>query len=355
MAAVDVGQWVEFRVGDLFEIEKVHGKPLSDYTDGDIPYVTGSEGSNGVIGFVSAPIEAISEGNCIAVDPIKGFAMYQPDDFVGRGFSGASINLLRSDKLTENVGLFICPVIEQVTMRDAAYTDLFGVARLAKAEIALPATNDGQPDWAYMEAYMGSVMEQQVAVVDALSRMATEKRPVDVGSWVEFDLVGEDGIFKDYERGKVSVARDLDDGNTPYVGAVFPKNNNGVQRYVSPKSDDQVTKGNCLVMVCDGAAIGCNMYQPSDFVGTTNLKIVRNEHLNELTGLFLASALDASARRSGYSYFWKRNDENIRKEKIKLPATPNGEPDWAFMEEYMRKVMNQQGHVVEVLSRICKH
>lgn len=97
-----------------------------------------------------------------------------------------------------------------------------------------------------------------------------------------------------------------------------------MQRYVSPKSDDQVTKGNCLVMVCDGAAIGCNMYQPSDFVGTTNLKIVRNEHLNELTGLFLASALDASARRSGYSYFWKRNDENIRKEKIKLPATPDG-------------------------------
>lgn len=177
---------------------------------------------------------------------------------------------------------------------------------------------------------------------------------VDVREWRDFNLLGESGIFKTYERGKISVARNLEDGSVPYVGAVFPKNNNGIVKYVAPTSVEQVTKGNCLVMVCDGAAIGCNMYQSDDFVGTVNLKIVRNEHLNEYVGLYLASVLDASARQMGYSYFWKRNDENIRKEKIKLPVTPDGEPDWSYMESYMRAVMDKQAHVIRALASISK-
>src|SRR5699024_8545535 len=115
MSKIDTSSWKKFKISELFEIRKVYGKPLSEYPAGKTPYVTGSEGNNGVVGYVSAPPEAISEGGCIAVDPIKGFAMYQPEPFVGRGFSGASINLLYNDNLTEETAMYVCASIEKVS------------------------------------------------------------------------------------------------------------------------------------------------------------------------------------------------------------------------------------------------
>lgn len=35
---------------------------------------------------------------------------------------------------------------------------------------------------------------------------------------------------------------------------------------------------------------------------------------------------------------------------IKLPATPAGEPDWGYMDAYMRRILDEErGHAVELL------
>ena len=61
-----------FELQNLFDIKKVYGKPFKSYPSGNIPYVTGAAENNGVVGYVNAPSEAISTGNCISVDPITG-------------------------------------------------------------------------------------------------------------------------------------------------------------------------------------------------------------------------------------------------------------------------------------------
>lgn len=175
---------------------------------------------------------------------------------------------------------------------------------------------------------------------------------VNTKGWKEFQLIGEGGLFHSYERGKISVARELQDGDIPYVGAVFPERNNGIVKYVAPANENQLTKGNCIVMVCDGAAIGCNMYHEDDFVGTVNLKIIRNDFLNKNIGLFLCAALNQSAARCGYSYFQKRNDDALCKEMISLPATPDGQPDWAYMDAYMSEVLKKEEVFAEHLASL---
>lgn len=175
---------------------------------------------------------------------------------------------------------------------------------------------------------------------------------VDTKGWKEFRLIGEDGLFHSYERGKISVARELQEGDVPYVGAVFPERNNGIVKYVAPADESQITKGNCIVMVCDGAAIGCNMYHEDDFVGTVNLKIIRNDFLNKNIGLFLSAALNQSAARCGYSYFQKRNDEALCKEMISLPATPDGQPDWDYMDTYMGNILAKEEIFAEHLASL---
>lgn len=91
----------EFTIEQVFIVKKVYGRSQKTYGIGDTAYVTGAKNNNGVVGFVKADDKSISKGNCISVDPITGMSCYQPVDFVGRGFSGASINLLYNDNLNE--------------------------------------------------------------------------------------------------------------------------------------------------------------------------------------------------------------------------------------------------------------
>ena len=175
---------------------------------------------------------------------------------------------------------------------------------------------------------------------------------VDTSTWKPFQLIGVNGLFDNYSSGQISVARNLVDGDVPYVGAVFSDKDNGVVRYVTPSDVGQVTEGNCIACVCDGAAIGTNMYQPDDFVGTTNLKMLHGSFLNPLTGLFLATALNAACKQRGYSYFDKRNSDAFCREVVLLPATPDGEPDWAYMETYMQQVLDREEMFAEHLASL---
>jgi hypothetical protein len=61
-----------------------------------------------------------------------------------------------------------------------------------------------------------------------------------------------------------------------------------------------------------------------------------NHQLNTYTGMFLVSAIRASLKN--YKYSDQLSSTVLPKLKILLPATPAGEPDWRYMEMYMRGV-----------------
>ena len=166
----------EFKISEVFEIKKVFGKPLKSYEKGIIPYVSGSQNNNGIVGFVSALEEDISKGNCISIDPIKGFAFYQPINFVGRGFSGASINLLYNNNLNETISLYLCTVIEKIAKNLASYNNLFNSDRLASALITVPVIPSPDKkheytvediDWNYMKKRIAELERERIAELEA--------------------------------------------------------------------------------------------------------------------------------------------------------------------------------------------
>lgn len=161
-------------LGELFQIKKVKGLPFKLYDSGAIPYVTGTRTNNGVIGYVSADEDDISKENCITVDPITGICTYQSEKFVGRGFSGASINLLYLDKLDEKVAMYLMGAIEKYATQIASYAQLFNSRRLSKATIILPTLDkldinspysmDGfVPDWDYMQEKIAELEQYLIA------------------------------------------------------------------------------------------------------------------------------------------------------------------------------------------------
>ena len=166
-------RYEKYELGKFATIKKVKGLPLDKYETGEIPYVTGSQSNNGVVGYVTAPDDAISDGNCIVVDPIKGLCMYQPKKFVGRGFSGASINALYIEGLNELNAMYIIASIEKYSTKVANYGNLFNSNRLATATITLPTLDELDenspysdegfvPDFDYMQERIEELEQERI-------------------------------------------------------------------------------------------------------------------------------------------------------------------------------------------------
>lgn len=153
---------------------------------------------------------------------------------------------------------------------------------------------------------------------------------IDTAQWGYFKI---GNLFK-LENCKCNVARDLSDGNDCfYIGA--KKENNGVMRRVA-YNKGLITKGNCIIFICDGqGSVGYSNYIDKDFIGSTTLIAGYNTHINKYTGMFLVTILDLE--RPKYS-FGRKYRTKLANTTIKLPQTPDGSPDWAYMEKYIKSL-----------------
>lgn len=163
------------------------------------------------------------------------------------------------------------------------------------------------------------------------------------------------GLFKigdlfEIENGKCSKVSELKNGHVPYVGAT--NRNNGVLSFVENKSE-LLSKGNCLVFICDGeGSIGYSIYKNEDFVGTTTIKIGRNKSLNEYNGLFITTVADTV--RGKYNFGYKRNEQHLKAETLQLPIDMFGNPNWQFMNDYImqeQKILAQK--IIDYYEQRC--
>ena len=173
---------------------------------------------------------------------------------------------------------------------------------------------------------------------------------IDSKTWKAFDVGGKNGLFE-IEFCKCDHVGALLDGDIPYVGAA--KVNNGVQKYVADETPSLITEGNCIVFICNGqGSAGYALYQKDRFIGTKDVKVGRNPHLNELNGLFIVASLDKNREIYGYGFAEKRSLDAMKREKVVLPSTDSGEPDWAYMEAYMQSVLKGEHQYAEIVASI---
>lgn len=167
-------------------------------------------------------------------------------------------------------------------------------------------------------------------------RQALSNKPPLILNYKQWKYFSMPKLFPQLQKCKCSSATELlNDGfDIAYIGA--KKNENGVMRYVQYEPDLE-TDGNCIVFIGDGqGSVGYCLYQPKNFIGSTTLIAGYNDYLNVYTALFLVTVLDLERYR--YSFGRKYNKNAIEKSKIKLPVDANGNPDWQFMEYYIKSL-----------------
>lgn len=168
---------------------------------------------------------------------------------------------------------------------------------------------------------------------------------IDTSKWKSY-VVGD--LMDAANTGNI-LARDVEDGtgDTPFVTASGV--NNGVAAYIDA-SKYEIIEGNCILI---GGKTFTLTYQKDDFVSNDSHNIVirfKNENTSKFHYLYLISILRATL---GTKYFWGDavTKEKLLADNILLPQASDGQPDWDYMEQYMR-AMEQKAkkHVKDLLA-----
>lgn len=150
---------------------------------------------------------------------------------------------------------------------------------------------------------------------------------VDNKEWCSFRI---DTVFEVY-RPSARVKTKYDDG-----GVASGNFNNGVERYVTPLSDDTLDEGNCITI---SPLTGTAYYQEHPFLGRggagSSILILRNENLNKSNALFICTVISKVCMK--YSYNDMGNLTKVRNELIFLPCVEE-EPDWDYMSNYINTI-----------------
>ncbi len=340
---IDTSAWKKYQINKLFRIMSPASRKIQTYDIGNVPYVSSGAVNNGIVSYLTPKDgEQLERGHCITVSPLDGTSFFQKCDFLGRGGAGSAISLLYNDNLTEMNALFICTVIKQSAYR-FGYNDALTSNNLKHLIIQLPAASDGQPDWDYMESYMKAVMEGSEKSLENLKKADDTKHLIDVSEWGEFSCKK---LFECKNTGNI-LARDVIDGsgNIPYVTA--SGYNNGVVAHIDA-SNYEIIKGHCILV---GGKTFTITYQKDDFVSNDshNFTIrVKDYDISDLDYLYLASMIYTYF---GQKYSWKDavTKDKLLNESIPLPITSTGEPDWQYMEDYMKQTMDESEQIISDL------
>lgn len=163
---------------------------------------------------------------------------------------------------------------------------------------------------------------------------------VDMTGWKSFKI---EDLF-DVEKGTRLTKRDMTPGDMNFIGASAV--NNGVTAHIG--NAGHVFPGG-LITVCYNGSIGESFYQPEPFWASDDVNIlIPRTPLDETTALFLLPILRETGRR--YKYLDKWRQEVMKEDTIMLPATSDGQPDWEYMRDHMRHVLDEAKQSINSLT-----
>ena len=165
-------------------------------------------------------------------------------------------------------------------------------------------------------------------------RSSIRKKNINVLNWKWFRL--GDIIDKPY-KGKAYNAQDLTFTNPTNPASIRyvtrTEENNGIKGFVENENFTEYEEGNAITI---GDTTSTINYQDSPFICGDHIVIIRFPNMNKYTGLFIVSLLHLERFRYCYGKSYKK--ESISNTFIKLPIDINGNPDWLFMEEYIKSL-----------------
>jgi hypothetical protein len=140
-----------------------------------------------------------------------------------------------------------------------------------------------------------------------------------------------DKIF-DIKKGKRLTKENMIGGKINFIGA--SKFSNGLTAKIS--NDEYIHPANTITLSYNGS-IGEAFYQAEPFWATDDVNVLYPQFkLNSYIAMFLCTILPIEKYRFGFGRKWDK--KMMEQTTIKLPATKDNNPDWQFMENYIKSL-----------------
>lgn len=330
-------EWKAFKVKDIFLIEKCKCSSVSTLKPGDFPYVGATNRNNGIMSFVEKKDKLTTKGNCIVFicdgQGSVGYSIYKKEDFIG----STTLKVGRSEHLNRYTAQFLVSALDK-NRPMYSYGYKRNENRLSNESIMLPTAKNGQPDYAFMEQYIrereGNLKQKYIDFVN--TEFTIPPTPLDKKKWKAFNLISDEMFYIDEVKTFKSTALVEKSGLLDIVGAT--SKNNGNVGFLPKQYADYLTKGNCICLIKTGqGSVGDALYKKGSFIPSNNVCVIRSSWLNKYNGMFIVAEINKQADR--YSYGYIRNNPRIRKEQLMLPTTDSGQPDYNYMEQYIKAIM----------------
>ena len=334
-------EWGEFKVGDIFEI--FTGSLIDNPKSGTIPRITATDVNNGVAMFTSRYEEkARYFSNFISVS-FLGSVFYHKDT-VSLDMKIHGIKPCRYELKSESA-LFLIPLIKNFSFK-YSYGYQLSTRILVNQKLKLPIDFQGQPNWQFMEDYIKQEQKQQAQkIIDYYDRKLVELAGDVVGlDKVEWKTFRFTEVFQEIQRGKRLTKANQTDGPTPYISST--SENNGVDAFIG--NNTGVRKFEDVLTLANSGSVGSTFYQQFEFVASDHVTALKSENADKYAYLFLSTVVKRLEEK--YSFNREINDTRIKIEKVILPADKEGNPNFQYMSDFVKKL--EFDKVQEVLEYI---
>lgn len=330
-------KWGEFKIGDLFEIQKISNmlskEDLSD--DYSYPAYSSDSENNGIIGYTNNP-----EFICDEKHPV----------YITFGDHTRTLNIARkSFSVLDNVKVLLpCTnknnsLLFMISVWKKQIPNL-GYARHWKVAknciLSLPITLENKIDFDFMEAFIRELEEERIRELAAYLKVSGFDNyklskcesfalaHFNELKWKEFSY---SEIFNHIKQGRRLKKGDQKPGKIPFVMA--GTTNTGIVGYIS--NPIATFPQNSITI----DIFGNTFYRNYDFGAGDDTGVYWNDDKNYSSEqmLYFSSCMEKSIRGK-FSFGKKLRSSQSFNFRIFLPVTSDDSPDYAFMETFISAV-----------------
>lgn len=330
MNKIDTNEWKGFKIGDLFNLFlSKDDLQLNNIEEGDTPLISSGQANNGIIAYIVSDTAKLWLRNTLTVD-MFGKCFYQKQDYYCVSHGRVNILQLKEQK-SKRVMRFLAIIIDHKTSSLFSYTEMCTNKRLKDVVIYLPVSDEKEPDYQYMEYFMKSMEEKLMSTLGDFNLIRTRK--IDTSGWKEFQLkdLFEISISQSVDK----TLLDFDDSNEiDFIGRT--DTNNGIQGKINklsfePNEAETYSVTQIGTKVCQYRE---NKWYASQNIFKLNPLDKEMNKAHRFMTVIITQTLKCKYSDNDYSSY--PTLKKLQQQVIKLPVDADGQPDWKYMESYMK-------------------
>lgn len=330
MSRIDISQWKEFSLSQMFDI--CYGKFIPKKDRGTkTPMITTTADNNGISYYVDSDPLFSGDALTVASDGSVGSTFYQDKDFS----AGNIVVVLEPKKSTKQnwsprSAQFLATCIKRYALIKYGWTNKYSVNRVRNTKLPLPVDSNGDPDWQYMDTYIAKLTTLAHKNVSSLKKAKAKPAKLNIDHWDDFKL---SELFEpEFTDGDNKVGQ-LEEDDTG-VNLIGPLNsNNGILgKFIS---NTKIFPKNTLTWDMFGTCYW--QKEPYQTVSHGHVLVLNPKvQINSASLLYLATILTKLGHQKQFGYTNMLTINKYNKLYVKLPIDAKGEPDWEYMSNQVR-------------------